>query len=912
MKSRLLSALAMLLAFTSAFAMKVPLTISLDAYSGLSMTYDEATKVYSFKVEKNPSVNYATFHFQVLEEDFPEGIKYLSFEYKTSRYMSFLMFRMYDSPTAKSAKVVTEFRPELHPADEWRTCQLDVSNLVNARRNKLGTAGTWQDIRWYEPSVGTEFQIRNIRYDDGEIGYKDIDVDGQSTVVIEAEDFNTGTGYKAMNQPRQKRGPYVNPTGNRFPIYAWGGPDFNNVRGPLGLKKEFQDLWECGFTMTLGSAWPGVDMAALFTGQEINGVQVDLFEGTELKILAKADIRDRDHVEEIKPSPNLAGYHIRDEPVVKDLPEMGYWFETLRQWDPSDRIFYGNMHPMSSSGSDEGLGAADYSDYVDRFVQANNPSFLSYDQYPIRHHKTNDVIFLRDRWFPNLELMAAKARQYKVPMWTFVQSCQSSAAVNPDEQPKPRFEWMSLCAFCGLAYGSQCLQYYIYAYEYSPEYNYQNACTGPDGERTDTWYYAQEINRQVHAQSFVFLGSELEMSAHTNAVTPDLCRRLTPEMLPVGVANVVTDGQGMLVTTLRNGKSRYLMIVNPDVNNSQSVEITTTKAMHQVQHDGTITDLAAGKHEYDLAIGDYIIYQVENDLPDHIAYYLKEDAHLSAPLAPGEFDNYRNEVTGPDVRAIENASNGHYLAYMGTSDWNEYGVSYFKDQAGTVSFTDALRNWGSWYNYELNATTDTDVDIAISYSVPWNEYGQIASVGVEPGKYFIENNPSLNWPKQYAASMILELDGVELTPANQPLRPAVPEVFTEDGSEFNRILADKSQWVSTKEADGTTSNVLYFWPKAGGNNSFEPTVNSTPDYTNVHLTRGIHTLRVKSLCYPWHFDAIKLTKPGTTSGIDNIDADAENATVEWYNLQGMRINPETATPGLYLRRQGNKTEKIAL
>ncbi|WP_290385968.1 hypothetical protein, partial [uncultured Muribaculum sp.] len=197
-------------------------------------------------------------------------------------------------------------------------------------------------------------------------------------------------------------------------------------------------------------------------------------------------------------------------------------------------------------------------------------------------------------------------------------------------------------------------------------------------------------------------------------------------------------------------------------------------------------------------------------------------------------------------------------------------------------------------------------------SVPWSQYGLVASTGVEPGsKYMIENNNMLNWPKEYAASMVLELDNEPLIPANQPLRPAVPEVFSEDGAEFNRILADKSQWIPTQNPDGKASEILYFWPKAGGNNSFEPTVNTTPDYTNVRLTPGEHTLRVKSLCYPWHFDAIHITKP-KTSGITDIEAETDNAPVEWYNLQGIRVNPETASPGLYLRRQGNKTQKIKL
>ena len=47
---------------------------------------------------------------------------------------------------------------------------------------------------------------------------------------------------------------------------------------------------------------------------------------------------------------------------------------------------------------------------------------------------------------------------------------------------------------------------------------------------------------------------------------------------------------------------------------------------------------------------------------------------------------------------------------------------------------------------------------------------------------------------------------------------------------------------------------------------------------------------------------------GSITGIDGIEA--ENAPVEYFNLQGVRVaNPEN---GLYIRRQGNKVEKVFL
>lgn len=50
----------------------------------------------------------------------------------------------------------------------------------------------------------------------------------------------------------------------------------------------------------------------------------------------------------------------------------------------------------------------------------------------------------------------------------------------------------------------------------------------------------------------------------------------------------------------------------------------------------------------------------------------------------------------------------------------------------------------------------------------------------------------------------------------------------------------------------------------------------------------------------------------STSAIDGIESDAidENAPVEYYNIQGMKVNGDNLTPGFYIVRQGKKVSKI--
>lgn len=49
---------------------------------------------------------------------------------------------------------------------------------------------------------------------------------------------------------------------------------------------------------------------------------------------------------------------------------------------------------------------------------------------------------------------------------------------------------------------------------------------------------------------------------------------------------------------------------------------------------------------------------------------------------------------------------------------------------------------------------------------------------------------------------------------------------------------------------------------------------------------------------------------GGTGGIDDVIANDENAPVEYFNLQGVRV--ENPQPGIYVKRQGNKVSKVVI
>lgn len=82
-------------------------------------------------------------------------------------------------------------------------------------------------------------------------------------------------------------------------------------------------------------------------------------------------------------------------------------------------------------------------------------------------------------------------------------------------------------------------------------------------------------------------------------------------------------------------------------------------------------------------------------------------------------------------------------------------------------------------------------------------------------------------------------------------------------------------------------------------------VSAIKDTNNIH---GVVYIINKATGVVENVTSVK--KVGGTSGIEDIDAAANNAPVEYYNLQGVRVaNPAN---GLYIRRQGSTATKVLI
>lgn len=903
MKIRLfLMTLVISLSFVS-MAQGYPMKISeIPLTSGFSSDYDPETDTWTLTCETNDGGAYLpVIRLNTITEQVPDQYTSLCFDYRSTDDINTIDMVMY-KVFLGSATRTYEFDRTMKATDEWKTFRVDLAAQRTATTVRfLNKAGQYQDIRFLGLPVGGAIQIRNIRYDVNEFPFKDLSISHDGESLIEAEDFNGAADTKAGHSSRHNQLPelntfYTHPTGKYFPIYAWGSVDFEGGKGdeaPAFLQKQYQELWDCGFTITQGTAWPGVDKAFLFDGQEVNGVKINLREGTELSMICKAGLSNYSEIQSTvssaKSSDRLGGWFIMDEPHRKHFPQMTQKVNWIREFD-TEHILYGNLLNISTDMS--AIGFTSYDEYVHTFMREVGTGFISYDYYPVRQYDDTKEIYIEPDFFNNLEIVSKLAKYYHTSFWAFAHSVASNCGKAGVSYPTPEENHMRVQIFGNLAYGAQGVQYFTYKCPNPYDgYTYYDAPIDVNNEKTPVWYMVQNINRDIHALTWVFLGAEFLWAGHTNAETPVGCTRLTKDMLPDGINSVTSDGQGVCVSLLKNGKNLFMMVLNGDIHNAQKVTVEKEIAVKRVLMDGTTEAEAAGAKEYELTPGHFVLYLVSEDEP--------ETEVADVPFY--ETSDYRDDADDVFITPDQNASGGHYISAMGDPRWNGYSAILPTNGDRTISREEAISNWGAVFNYTITVPVDMDVDISVKHAVPWSEYGRVASIGVEPGyQYAIDGNPALNWPKQYAASMTLAIDGNELTPFNQPLRPSVPAVFSEDGTEFDAILADKDRWIPTKEADGSVSNVLYFWPESGSDDGLTSVYNETPDYRDVKLKAGTYKLTVTSLCYPWHFDNLRITPAGVQSGIDIIETDGRAADNRIFNLLGIECR-EPLAPGIYIR-----------
>ena len=201
--------------------------------------------------------------------------------------------------------------------------------------------------------------------------------------------------------------------------------------------------------------------------------------------------------------PAYAGQLFIDEPSVSLYDTLGEFISVYRQ-TYADKLAYVNMLPLYAVSSSES-----YINNYNNWISKVNPSMYSYDSYPLIDYNPSESGYEMemDSYYYNLDLLRTKTLEQSIPMWSFVCTVGYESGANSSEPSRrtPSREDLRWEVFSNLAFGSKGIQYYCY---WIPNASHTGSLINTAGERTDIYYYAQEVNREFKNYGSFLLNSD--------------------------------------------------------------------------------------------------------------------------------------------------------------------------------------------------------------------------------------------------------------------------------------------------------------------------------------------------------------------------------------------------------------------
>jgi hypothetical protein len=342
-----------------------------------------------------------------------------------------------------------------------------------------------------------------------------------------------------------------------FPIIPWNyyTPQTPWIKGLNGL----ESVAECGFNFA-----PFVFPHELALCLELGlGAIVAPADGSTLKDLRGKDFIDdeverrvRQMIDDAGMNPAVKGFFIMDEPSARDFPLLARAVAAVKLHAPG-KLAYINLYPdYATIGAPDKsqLGTSTYAEYLERFVSEVKPQFLSYDNYMVQISQDLKDPRRAESYYRNLLEVRRVGLKYGLPFLNIVTANQIRPYTTIPSPANLAFQ-----AYTTLAAGYRGVGWFTY---YQGRYRY--APIDENGQRTLTWEYLREVNRQVATLAPVM--SRL----HSTGVffTEPRPAEALP-VLPGEHVMALASSEPMMVGEFSNSAGeRYAMVVNLSLESS--------------------------------------------------------------------------------------------------------------------------------------------------------------------------------------------------------------------------------------------------------------------------------------------------------------------------------------------------------
>lgn len=331
-----------------------------------------------------------------------------------------------------------------------------------------------------------------------------------------------------------------------FPILPWG-PMHGWQEPGADYRNGVASMAECNFTLA-GFAQPRdlpeCERLGLMAIMAPPGGPSPFAKRDRVFTDEEVDTYVKRAVEEAGDSKAILGYYIVDEPGTRQFPGLARAVAAVRKYAPG-KLAYINLFPgYATIGAPDTsqLGAASFTEYLERFVAEVKPQLLSYDNYKVQQSDDLQNASAAAGYYSDLLEVRRVALKHRLPFWNIVSSNQ----IRPNTPP-PSPANMLFQAYTTLAAGGRGVSWYTY---YGGGYGY-----GPvdkTDHRTESWDYLRMVNAQVRT-----LGPLMNRLYSTGVY---FAAPLPVEGLPTLPGRIVKDVQARTSMKVQNPRPMPVMV----------------------------------------------------------------------------------------------------------------------------------------------------------------------------------------------------------------------------------------------------------------------------------------------------------------------------------------------------------------
>lgn len=273
-----------------------------------------------------------------------------------------------------------------------------------------------------------------------------------------------------------------------------------------------------------------------------------------------------------KSHPAVAGYYIKDEPVVKELPDAAERYKKLIGLDP-EKVPHVNLLPNYATGA---LPNIDYEkEYVEKWIQqvgAVNLKYLSFDNYPFM----DDGSLREAPYYKNLDVVRLLGLKYKIATSCYLQSIGSSIGLR-----RPNANELRYSAYTNLAYGIKLPVWFTYWTPIGSTEKFTNAIVDVEGQKTDLYEPFKQLNKEMKQLGKTLIKLDATEVFHAGVEIPAGSRRT-----PAGfIWKTENEDDPLLIGHFVNPADQriYIMVVNKSLTAAQSFTFKTGSGVSNVK-----------------------------------------------------------------------------------------------------------------------------------------------------------------------------------------------------------------------------------------------------------------------------------------------------------------------------------------